>query len=73
VSRAATLSNVEPRFICSAWGERGAAVRPDFNWNRKPAPAIGFRNVTFLTDKARLKGQGRHVHSLPALANRALP
>jgi hypothetical protein len=53
--------------------KRGADVRPDFNWNRKPAPAIDFRNVTFLTDKARLKGQGRHVHSLPALANRALP
>ena len=26
------LSDLEPRFICSACGKRGADVRPDFNW-----------------------------------------
>jgi hypothetical protein len=26
------LSDIEPRFICSACGKRGADVRPDFNW-----------------------------------------
>jgi hypothetical protein len=37
------LSDLEPRFICSACGKRSADVRPDFNWNRKPAPAMGYR------------------------------
>jgi hypothetical protein len=27
------LSDVEPRVICCACGERGADVRPNFNWN----------------------------------------
>lgn len=26
------LSDIEPRFICSACGRRGADLRPDFNW-----------------------------------------
>ena len=28
------LSDIEPRFICSACGKRGADVLPDFNWNK---------------------------------------
>jgi hypothetical protein len=28
------LSDIEPRFACTACGKRGADVRPDFNWNR---------------------------------------
>ncbi|OKO87577.1 hypothetical protein AC629_13640 [Bradyrhizobium sp. NAS80.1] len=30
------LSDVEPRFVCSACGQHGADVRPDFNWARIP-------------------------------------
>jgi hypothetical protein len=41
------LSDLERRFVCSAYGKRGADVRPDFNWNRKPAPAIGFAMLHF--------------------------
>jgi hypothetical protein len=37
------LSDIEPRFICAACGKRGADVRPDFNWNRKPVKMMGFR------------------------------
>jgi hypothetical protein len=43
VSRAATLSDIEPRFMCSACGKRGADVPPDFNWKKMPVKAIGFR------------------------------
>jgi hypothetical protein len=37
------LSDLEPRFICAACGKRGADVRPDFNWNRKPVKMMRFR------------------------------
>lgn len=39
------LSDIEPRFVCSACGKRGAEVRPDFNWARPPEPAMGYRNT----------------------------
>jgi hypothetical protein len=39
------LSDIEPGFTCTACGKRGADVRPDFNWNRKPEPAMGYRRV----------------------------
>jgi hypothetical protein len=29
------LSDLEPRFTCQACGERGADVRPDFDWHMK--------------------------------------
>jgi hypothetical protein len=32
------LSDIEPRFVCSACGKRGADVRPDFNIG-----AMGYR------------------------------
>jgi hypothetical protein len=35
------LSDLEPRFVCTACGERGADVRPNFN--EKPTPAMGYR------------------------------
>ncbi|MCP3459765.1 hypothetical protein [Bradyrhizobium sp. CCGUVB23] len=37
------LSDIEPRFVCSACGLRGADVRPDFNWNEPVIPAMGYR------------------------------
>ena len=37
------LSDIEPRFVCQACGKRGADVRPDFNWDRKPVGAMGYR------------------------------
>jgi hypothetical protein len=37
------LSDIEPRFVCSACGKRGADVRPNF---RSSAPAtMGYRNT----------------------------
>ena len=35
------LSDIEPQFVCSACGKRGADVRPDFNWNRMPVRQMG--------------------------------
>jgi hypothetical protein len=37
------LSDLEPRFICTACGKRGADVRPDFYWNKPPIAAMGYR------------------------------
>ena len=37
------LSDLEPRFICEACGKKGADVRPDFNWNKAPIRAMGYR------------------------------
>ncbi|MBR0882098.1 hypothetical protein ABIF65_003899 [Bradyrhizobium japonicum] len=38
------LSDVEPRFVCTACGGRGADVRPNFNWNaRGPIGGMGYR------------------------------
>ena len=37
------LSDIEPRFTCSACGKRGADVRPDFNWNKQPIAMMGYR------------------------------
>ena len=37
------LSDLEPRFICSACGKRGTDVRPDFNWNKTPERPMGYR------------------------------
>jgi hypothetical protein len=37
------LSDLEPRFTCSACGKRGADVRPDFNWNRQTVAMMGYR------------------------------
>jgi DNA-directed RNA polymerase subunit RPC12/RpoP len=37
------LSDIEPRFTCTACGKRGADVRPDFNWNKVPVNAMGYR------------------------------
>jgi hypothetical protein len=39
------LSDVEPRFVCSACGKRGADVRPNFIWKAPPAPAMDYRNT----------------------------
>jgi hypothetical protein len=37
------LSDLKSRFICSGCGKRGADVRPDFNWNKKPGRMMGYR------------------------------
>ncbi|WFU37744.1 hypothetical protein QA640_25115 [Bradyrhizobium sp. CB82] len=37
------LSDIEPRFVCTACGRRGGDVRPDFNWNKAPVRAMGYR------------------------------
>ena len=37
------LSDIEPRFVCRACGKRGADVRPDFNGDRTPVTAMGYR------------------------------
>ncbi len=36
------LSDIEPRFVCTMCGRRGADVRPDFNWNKKPMRAMEY-------------------------------
>jgi hypothetical protein len=36
------LSDIEPRFVCSACGKRGAEVRPDFNWDKPGAVTRDF-------------------------------
>ena len=38
------LSDIEDRFTCTACGKRGADVRPDFNWDKKPAGLMGYRS-----------------------------
>jgi hypothetical protein len=37
------FSDIEPRFICSAFGKRGANERADFNCNKPVVPMMGFR------------------------------
>ena len=37
------LSNIEPLFVCQSCGKRGGDVRPDFNWNKQPVAAMGYR------------------------------
>ena len=37
------LSDLQPRFVCQARGKRGADVRPNFDWNGKSVPAMGYR------------------------------
>jgi hypothetical protein len=38
------LSDIEDRFTCTAFGKRGADVRPDFNWDKRPAGMMGYRS-----------------------------
>jgi hypothetical protein len=40
------LSDIEPRFICTACGEWGAEVRPDFDGDKPLIAAMGYRNTT---------------------------
>jgi hypothetical protein len=39
------FSDLEARFVCKASGKSGADVRPDFNWNKPPVPAMGYRRL----------------------------
>ena len=46
------LSDLESRFVCKACGQRGADVRPDFDWEEKAqhaskqgAPCISLRRL----------------------------
>jgi hypothetical protein len=36
------LSELKPKFICSACGKRGADVRPDFDWDKPGTLMRGF-------------------------------
>ena len=37
------LSDIEAGFVRTTCGKRGADVRPDFNWNRRPGAVIDYR------------------------------
>jgi hypothetical protein len=37
------LSNIEPHFVCAACGKRGADVRPNFNWDKRPTGGMSYR------------------------------
>ncbi|AHY53066.1 hypothetical protein QIH85_14865 [Bradyrhizobium japonicum] len=37
------LSDLEPRFVCKACGQRGAEIRPDLRLNTPTAGAMGYR------------------------------
>src|ERR1700730_7343704 len=37
------LSDLASPFVCTGCGRKGADVRPDFHWNGKPVPAMGYR------------------------------
>ena len=37
------LSDLEARFVCKACGKRGADVRPDFNWSKRPVEVMRYR------------------------------
>ena len=43
--RPRALSDVEPDFVCKACGLRGADVRPDFNWDKKPVRVMGSKPI----------------------------
>jgi hypothetical protein len=36
-------SDIEDRFTCTACGNRGADVRPDFNWDKTLVRVMGYR------------------------------
>ena len=36
------LSDLEPKFTCSACGKRGADIRPDFHWDKPVALSRGY-------------------------------
>jgi hypothetical protein len=35
------LSDLEPKFVCSACGKRGVDIRPNFHWDRPAALTKG--------------------------------
>jgi hypothetical protein len=61
------LSDIEPRFVCTACGRRGADVRPNFHWQGAPVGGMGYRKSFFATSKAademvqRERSRGRSV------------
>jgi hypothetical protein len=34
------LSDIEPRFPCQACGQRGADIRPDFEWEKEQRATV---------------------------------
>ena len=34
----------QSKYHCTTCGKRGADVRPDFNWDKKPAGMMGYRS-----------------------------
>ena len=48
------LSDLEPRFVCTACGQRGADIRPDFHWDKAGrADGNGRMSTSFLTWTSR--------------------
>jgi hypothetical protein len=37
------LSDLESKFVCTVCGNKGADVRPDWDWDKEPARQTGFR------------------------------
>ena len=37
------LSDLESKFVCTVCGNKGADVRPDWDWDKEPVRQTGFR------------------------------
>ena len=68
------LSDLEPRFVCSVCGKRGADVRPDFSWNKVRVPMMGYRgpsgrlgNGSRQAALSRLSSIGTIIRTLPLI------
>jgi hypothetical protein len=55
------LSDIEPRFVCKACGQRGADVRPDFDGGQAPFDPIQVDGRKLVT----LRDTGEYIAGLP--------
>ena len=61
------LSDLEPRFICTACGRRGADIRPDFHWDRAGVLTRGFwpeKIKPAIHDGLQVQGEGDELDNL---------
>ena len=49
------------RFICCAYGKRGADVRPDFNWRRQPGGMMGAGRFRVQVQQRNRQKTGREL------------